>query len=463
VDRKRGKPVLKQIKAIINQVRPGTVADELGIEKGDTLISINKSQPLDFIDYRYLTADDQLEIEIVKKNGEVWVYEIEKGFDEDLGLGFTEDTFDGIRNCVNKCIFCFVDQMPADMRQTLYVKDDDYRLSFLHGNFITLTNLSKKDLDRIIRMRLSPLYISVHCTNPGLRERMLDNPRAGRVARQISLLAGAGIDMHTQIVLCPGINDDKELERTINELASHYPHVRSIAVVPAGITRYNKNQVDKNQGDISLPALRPFTAREALEIINYIQVLQQQFLQELKNPLVFLADEFYVMAGAAFPASRYYGDYPQLENGVGLVRLFYDSFDAEKDRLPGHLQVRRRIALITGVSGGQVLRPIVERLNFIENLHIELIAVVNEFFGEQVTVAGLLTGRDVLTALKKSGAFDLVILPSVMCKRDEPVFLDEMTPMDLQSETGIPLRIVDAGKGALPLIEAVTGPVGPMF
>ena len=431
--------------ASIGNVIPGSIADEVGIEKGDEILTINGQHPKDLIDYRFLCADEEIEVEVRKENGEVWVCEIQKEYDEDLGVGFAQDTFDGIRSCANKCIFCFVDQMPQELRKSLYVKDDDYRLSFLHGNFITLTNLKQEDMKRILRMRLSPLYVSVHCTNPKLRETMLGTRSAGMIMEQLTTLVNAGIELHTQIVLCPGVNDGQELKRSIDELASLRPHVLSIAIVPVGITRYREN----------LRELRKFSESEAAALILEITRNQKNFLKKYGSPLVYLADEFYVLAEKEFPAVEFYGGFPQLENGVGLVRLFYESFAQENQGLPCSLAQNIKVAIVTGVSGEYVLRPVCRRLNEIDNLYVELVGVANEFFGPLVTVAGLLTGGDVLHALKERDSFDLILLPSVMCKRDEPVFLDGMTVARLENELKTPVRVINIDDGAKQLIEAI--------
>lgn len=436
---------VKKHKAVIDQVIQGSIADEVGIEKGDVLLSINGKQPVDLIDYRFLCAEEDLEVEVQKEDGEVWVCEIEKEYDEDLGLGFIQDTFDGIKNCANKCIFCFVDQMPVGMRETLYVKDDDYRLSFLHGNFVTLTNLSSSDMDRIIRMRLSPLYISVHTTNPELRREMLGSQKAGDIMKQLSRLAEAGIEMHTQIVLCPGKNDGAELEKTVHNLAALWPQVRSIAVVPVGLTGFRTG----------LSELRKFSFQEAERLVDMVGNLQHSFIKKYRSPLLYLADEFYVLARKDFPQSECYGEFPQLENGVGLVRLFYDSFDAGENDLPDAIDESKNIALVTGESGQYVLKPITDRLNRIKNLNVELISVHNSFFGGHVSVAGLLSGTDIINALRAYPKSDLVLLPSVMCKKGEPVFLDGKTKEDIEVELRSPVKIVDVGEEARDLIKII--------
>ncbi|MBU7005545.1 DUF512 domain-containing protein [Phosphitispora fastidiosa] len=433
-------------KPVVDVVRAGSIADELGVERGDRLLTINGSRPGDLIDYRFLCADDYIQIEVMKKNGEVWACDIEKDFDEDLGIGFVRDTFDGIRNCANRCIFCFVDQMPPGMRETLYVKDDDFRLSFLHGNFITLTNLTAKDMERIVSMRLSPLYISVHTTNPELRKQMLGSPKAVKIMQQMSTLAEAGIEMHAQIVLCPGINDGPELDRTIGDLGSLYPGIKSVAIVPVGLTRFRRGLAD----------LRKFTRKEAGYLIEHLQRLREGFLGRYGDPLIYPADEFFVLAGQGFPPAEYYRDFPQLENGVGLVRLFYDSFEGCQGLLPEELAQNKSIAIVTGASGGYVLEPVVNRLNRVRNLHVKTICAVNAYFGEDVTAAGLLTGQDIIDALKREETrFDLILLPSVTCKKDEPVFLDGKTPDALEQELGIKVQIVDTDQGAEHLIKMI--------
>ncbi|WP_418790144.1 DUF512 domain-containing protein [Phosphitispora sp. TUW77] len=433
-------------KLVVDGVMAGSIADELGIEQGDRILAVNGILPKDLIDYRFLCADEFIQIEIEKKDGEVWSCEIEKDYDEDLGIGFDRDTFDGIRNCANKCVFCFVDQMPPGMRGTLYVKDDDYRLSFLHGNFITLTNLTDKDMERIISLRLSPLYISVHTTNPELRQKMLGSSHAGKIMQQMSALADAGIEIHTQVVLCPAVNDGTELDRTIGDLASLYPGVISVAIVPVGLTRYREG----------LPGLRKFTRKEAETLNGHLYRFREEFLARYGDPLVYAADEFFVLAEQEFPQAEYYRDFPQIENGVGLVRLFYDSFAECQRLLPAELAQNKSIAIVTGVSGDYVLQPIVDKLNQVRNLYVKNVCVVNSFFGTDVTVAGLLTGQDIIDALKREGTcFDLVLIPSVACKKDEPVFLDGKTPDELEQELGVKLQIIDTDQGAGQMIRAI--------
>ncbi|MFZ5639726.1 MAG: DUF512 domain-containing protein [Bacillota bacterium] len=424
--------------ARVETVEPGGIAEEVGIEPGDVITAVNGRPLQDLIDFRFLSADENIELEIVKNNGEIWDIEIEKDIDEDLGLTFAEATFDRIRPCANKCVFCFVDQMPVGMRETLYIKDDDYRLSFLQGNFVTLTNLKPADMERILRLRLSPLYVSVHTTNPELRQRMLGSRNAGKIMDQLRQLAVGGISFHTQIVLCPGYNDGAELDRTISDLASLWPAVLSIAVVPVGLTKVRAD----------LPALHMVTPDEAGGLIARVRPYQDRNQNQYGEALVYLADEIYLLAGAEIPPAEFYAGFPQLENGVGLTRVFYDSFYAEAARLPEGLAAPKRVTLVTGVSGAMVLKPVAERLNRLHNLTIVVKPIINRFFGETVTVAGLLTGQDVVAGLKGQDLGDLVLIPSVMFKRDQEVFLDGMTPGRLAEQLGTRVEVVDLDQGA---------------
>ncbi len=429
----------------VSFIEPGGIAEEVGIEPGDVIIAVN-GQPLqDLIDFRYLCAEESIELEVVKTSGEIWTVEIEKNIDEDLGLAFAGATFDRIRSCVNKCIFCFVDQMPPGMRQSLYIKDDDYRLSFLQGNFVTLTNLTSVDIDRILQLRLSPLYVSVHTTNFELRRQMMGGKLSGNIMDQLSKLAAGGISYHTQVVLCPGYNDGPEIERTINDLAALWPATLSIAIVPVGLTKARGN----------LPDLRMITFAEARGIIEQVRPYQEKFQKQYGEALVYLADELYLQAGVEMPPAEHYAGFPQLENGVGLTRLFYDSFNEEAACLPATIASPKKIFLVTGLSGGRVLAPIARRLSKVHNLTVTVKAIPNSFFGNRVTVAGLLTGRDVLAGLKGQAAVDLVLLPSVMCKRDEQVFLDGMTPGELSALLGVRVEVVDLHQGAQDLINNV--------
>ncbi|GAF27106.1 Fe-S oxidoreductase, related to NifB/MoaA family [Moorella thermoacetica Y72] len=431
-------------RARIIAVRPDSIAAELGINPGDEVVAINGEPVPDLIAYRYLCADENLQVEIKKADGETWLLDIEKDYGEDLGLEFSGPTFDGLRHCANKCLFCFVDQMPAGLRPGLYIKDDDYRYSFLHGNFITLTNLKPGDWDYILRWHLSPLYISVHTTNPELRRHILGNPRAGAIMDQLGRLAAGGIQMHTQIVLCPGLNDGPELERTVKDLSRLFPAVQSIAVVPVGLTAEREG----------LFPLRRVTPGEAREIVTRIEEWQSGFRQSFGRGLVYGADELYLLAGIPLPAAAYYDDFPQTENGIGITRLFLDEYEVAVKKIPRAMTGQRRVVVATGVLIAPLLTRLVQRLVAgVTNLEARVVAVPNRFFGPKVTVAGLLTGQDLLAELGEAASWarekkGLVILPDVMLKSDAPVFLDDRTPAMLARELGVRVEIIPAtGEG----------------
>lgn len=433
--------------AIIKEIIEESLAAETGIEKGDRLVAINGIEINDFIDYRYMIADEYLEVDIIKANDEEWVIEIEKDYDEDLGIVFDDNAFGNIRQCSNHCIFCFVDQMPLGMRDTLYVKDDDYRHSFLQGNFITLTNLSEKEIQRIIKMHLSPLFISVHTTNPELRVQMQGNKNAGRVMDIMRAFSNAGLEMHTQVVLCPGINDGPELKRTIEDISSLRPQVSSMAVVPVGITRHREG----------LYKLRTYTYEEANDVIKIVKSYQDKFIKENDSHFVYAADEFYLMGDVTFPSTEIYDDFSQTENGVGLARLFLDSFNLEAKNLPEELTQKRKLTLATGVSGAKVLNQVVDRLNKIKNLEVGIQVIRNYYFGETVTVSGLVTGGDLVNQLSGKEIGDALLIPSVMLKRDDSIFLDDIKVNELSQRLGVKILIVALDLGAKDFIKKVTG------
>lgn len=420
---------------VVRRVEPGSIAEELGLTPGDRIMAINEYPVEDLIDYRFLISDETLSVEVKKFNDEVWVLDLEKDYDQDLGVDFGEDGFGRTRRCSNKCIFCFVDQMAPGMRKTLYVKDDDYRLSFWSGNFITLTNVDEDELRRIARLRLSPLYISVHTTNPALRERMLGSDRAGLIKEQLEYLAAAGIEMHTQVVLCPGINDGSELVKTVDDLARLWPWVRSLAVAPVGLTRFRQGKY----------VLRPFTSGEARTLVNWVQEKQAGFQSSFDYPFLFASDEFYLLAGEPFPQEERYADFPQTENGVGLARLFQDQWDDVSEKLPEQIKICR-ITLATGILGERILRPVVVRLNQINGLSASLKVIENNYFGPEVTVAGLITGKDLLEQISPGEAGDMLILPSVMFKSDEAVMLDGLTLEELSERLKTTVAVVKGPK-----------------
>ncbi|MGI9862211.1 DUF512 domain-containing protein [Moorella naiadis] len=445
---------MPEARAVITAVQPDSIAAELGITPGDEIVTINGEPVPDLIAYHYLCADENLQVKIKKADGETWLLDLEKDYGEDLGLEFANPTFDGLRHCANKCLFCFVDQMPAGLRRGLYLKDDDYRYSFLHGNFITLTNLKPQDWDYIERWHLSPLYVSVHTTNPELRQRILGNPGAGPIMDQLQRLAAAGIQVHTQIVLCPGLNDGPELARTVEDLGGLFPAVQSIAVVPVGLT----------SGREKLFPLRRVGPAAAGEIIARLAAWQADFRQRHGRGLVYGADELYLLAGVPVPPAGYYDDFPQTENGIGITRLFLDEFaGALKENRPVPSRPRR-VVVATGTLAAPLLTGLVQRLTRKSpGLEARVVAIPNRFFGPEVTVAGLLTGRDLQTGLAEAAAWARekdgeIILPDVMLKSDTPVFLDDLTPADLARQLGLAVRVVPTtGEG---LVQSFFQPYG---
>lgn len=417
--------------AVIERVEAGSIAEEAGLERGDEIIAINGSPLGDLIDYRYLSADDYIEVEVRKTDGEEWLLEIEKEFDDELGIGFTSETFDGLRRCQNKCVFCFLDQMPLGMRRTLYVRDDDYRMSFLHGNFVTLTNLRPGELDRIIEMRLSPLYISVHATEPTARTGLLHNKKSGELMPILRRLAEADIEVNCQVVLCPGRNDGAVLDQTIADLAELWPHTNSLAIVPVGLTRYRQG----------LPEVAGVTAADAARTVRQVEAWQAKLAERDIDEFLFLADEFYLTAGIAMPPYEEYGNFPQLENGVGLVRLFEEEFRVAEAAFPASVPARR-VLIVTGVSTAPLLTELCERLTRVPGMTAEVLPVANRFFGASVTVAGLLTGQDIRAALAEQGQYDEVLIPAVALRFEGDRFLDDITPVQLAEETGQQIRIV---------------------
>ena len=412
---------------LIEAVDPAGIGAEVGVEPGDRVLAVNDCIVRDILDYRFLAGEEEVEILVRKSGGEDWLLEIEKDYDDYLGLEFEEGGLGRTRNCGNQCIFCFIDQMPLKMRQTLYVRDDDYRLSFLQGNFITLTNVGQEELDRIVRYHLSPLYISVHTTNPVLRSKMMGNPRAALINDQLQVLSGAGIEMHVQVVLCPGVNDGPELERTLTDLSGLWPAVASVALVPVGLTSFRAG----------LKPLCSFGPEDAAKLLDQVAAWQGKLKRDLGDPLVYAADEFYLLAHRDFPTADEYGGFPQTENGVGLVRLFLDQWDEVRLDLPRRLFQPLRLTVATGRLAASVLAPVVRELNQIDNLQVELITVENNYFGGAVSVAGLLTGSDILAACRDLTRGDILVLPAAMMRREEPVCLDGIMPWELAQQLDV--------------------------
>lgn len=419
---------------VIAQVRANSIAAEMGVTTGDKLLAVNGQQLQDIIDLSFALADEFVELLIEKPNGMEETLEIEKDYNEELGIEFESAVFDGVRRCANRCIFCFVDQMPPNMRESLYIKDDDYRLSFLYGNFVTLTNLLPKDMKRIHQLHLSPLYISVHTTNGDLRRKMLGNQRASDILKQMNQLIAGGIQFHTQVVLCPGINDDLELERTFRDLFAMHENVLSMAIVPVGLSRHRDQCY----------SLQKFTQQQAAEVIENVHSWQAECRAKLENSFVYLADEFYIIAGYPIPEYEAYDDFPQLENGIGLIRDFISQWHEIVPVADGYQQALS-IDVICGVSAVVVLQTLVNEVN-IPNLTVRLLPVSNHFFGSNITVSGLLTGQDIIDALaKKSQTRTGIIIPGVSLRKGENIFLDDKTVEDIEKSCGCAVRIAHNG------------------
>lgn len=417
--------------ALIQYVIPGSIAAEVGLEPGDTLCSINGHTVADILDYQFTCADTVLEIEVKKGNGQSWLVDIEKDQDEPLGLELDGFIFDKMKVCTNRCLFCFVDQLPPGMRPTLMVKDDDYRHSFLFGNFITLTNLKADDWDKIAAMRLSPLYISVHAMRPEVRAMMLHNKKGRDIKEGLERLCRAGIEMHTQIVLCPGINDGPILEESIEQLAGFYPHVQSIGIVPVGLSGHR----------LGLPELRPIVPEQSAALIGVINEYQQKYRREYGSGLVYLADEFYLQAEHVIPDSAYYDGFEQLENGIGLVRLFWDDFAEVQKELPDRV-APRECYIVTGVSGHAAMQPVAERLNLIEGLSLHIIPVANGLLGDSITVTGLLSGQDIINTLGDNYRGKNILLPEIVLKAEEDVLLDDISVAEIEKAAAVKIRVV---------------------
>jgi putative radical SAM enzyme (TIGR03279 family) len=419
---------------IISAVHADTIAEDLELQPGDAVLQINGIVLRDIIDYRFAVADEQIDLLVhTQRDGEV-VYEIEKDADDDLGIEFADPLFNRIRICNNACTFCFVTQMPRGLRQTLYVRDDDYRLSFLYGNFITLTNLSEADWQRIANQHLSPLYISVHASDPAVRARLLGKTQVPDVIEQIRRLGRAGIQVHTQIVACPGINDGNVLHQTIQDLAALYPVVQSIAVVPVGITRYRFTQMSSALSDAPLRCYEP---PEAANMVDMLLSSSKQYHRRLGVNLVYPGDEFFLLSDRNIPPETFYDGYPQYFNGVGMTRDFLDRWNQVQHTLPACLPVPVHSALVCGILIAPVVQHMVDRLQQVGQLTVTLVPVVNHFFGETVTVSGLLTGQDVSTALGASdNAYQHAVLPRTMFDHTGTRTLDEYTPQHIADMTG---------------------------
>ena len=418
---------------LIVDVLEDSIGKELEIEKGDKLLSINGERIQDVFDYRFLLSDEEIEVQIEKANGEVWNLEIEKDYGEDLGLVFETELMDELLKCRNKCKFCFIDQLPPNMRQTVYFKDDDWRMSFLNGNYITLTNLSDYDKERLIKYRLSPLNVSIHATDPEVRKELLRNRFAGEIMDQLKNLIDHGIEINGQIVLCPGLNDGKILDQTIQDLSQFIPNILSLTVVPVGVSKFREN----------LPYLESFNKDSAKEVVEVIEKWQKYYLEKMGTRFVFAADEFYITAGIPPLAYDEYEGFPVLDNGVGMLTKFeYELGEALKNKEVN--EEAFECSLVTGCITEHFMEKCVAKVKEkFPNFTIHVYPVINDYFGEYVTVTGLLTGQDIIKTLKsKANKGKVLLIAENMLKCGEEVFLDDYTVDQLEDELGIPVLVV---------------------
>jgi len=463
----------------VREVVPESKADRAGLQPGDLIRTINGHLVRDLVDYRFYSAEEELTISFARQEHEQEVH-IAKTFDENLGVLFGEEPAPFIRQCANKCVFCFIKGLPErfapqpglahGMRASLYIKDDDYRYSFLFGNFITLTNLKERDWQRLDEQKLTPLYVSVHTTDPELRRRMVDGPRAGEIIEHIQRLGSMHLTCHTQLVLCPTINDGPHLDSSIRELAELRPIVESISVVPVGLTKYNNMLKTED-----LPPLRHYTREEAEVIVDQVEHYQRHFAADnadggkgayveaerngadiasgVGEPFAYLSDEWYYLTKREFPSAKHYGSYAQIENGVGMTRYLIDQWARTKQRLPTSLPNPRRVTLVTGTMALPVIRELAEDMSKVERLEVQILPVVNQFFGAEVTVAGLLCGHDVLAALEENQNLgDLVLLPRVMLNNEGVRFLDDLTVDEFKQRVPVQVEFV---RNAQETIEAI--------
>lgn len=425
---------------IISDVLPGSPAELSGVLAGETLLSIDGDTVVDLVDYEHLTANETLKLTLVDKAGRERTVNVQKDEYEPLGLSFATSLMDDMRTCKNHCVFCFIDQMPKGVRTSLHVKDDDWRMSFIMGNYVTLTNLDDRELERIIKRRVSPLYVSLHASDPDVRVQLMKNPRAGEAMNQLRRLAEAGLKFHLQAVLCPGLNDGEVLNKTIQDVTALIPYAQSLAIVPVGLTKFREG----------LTELRRFTPEEASRMIDEIEPLQKTFLKKYGTRFVFLADEWYTCCRREFPAYDTYEDFPQIENGVGLLRLFEgELLEALEEREP--LKEPRRFLMAGGVSAEPFFRKAYRALEPY-GVFIETRAVVNRYFGESVTVGGLVTGGDLTEQLAGSDFGCALLIPRAMLKADESVFLDGMTLFEAERRLGTKIIPVSSGDDLIEIV-----------
>lgn len=440
----------KEKQHIITKVVAESIAEEMGIEPGDKVLQINEKEIEDVFDYQFLIQDNYIELLIEKQDKEQWLLEIDKEYDEDLGIEFDDGLMDDYKRCSNNCIFCFIDQMPRGMRETLYFKDDDTRLSFLQGNYVTLTNLSERDIQRIIEYRLSPINISIQTMNPELRCMMLKNRFAGESLKKLDILHDAGITMNGQIVLCKGINDGKELEFSIQELSRYIPNLESVSVVPVGISKYREG----------LYPLEPFSQEDAKSVLHTIHTWQDKMYKQYGIHFIHASDEWYILAGEELPKEESYDEYLQLENGVGMLRLLMEEFNAARVTLntKNKKQVEEEISMATGVLAYPYINKMAQQLmEDMPNLKINVYPITNHFFGEQITVSGLLTGQDIKEQLMGKKLGQRLLLPQNVLRSGEAVFLDDITLEELEKTLQVSINIVKSS--GYDFVNAVLGTV----
>lgn len=415
----------------IKSVDPGSIADELGLEPGDRLLSIDGHELEDIFDYEYYIENESIMVVIAKKNGEEWELDIENDY-QDLGLTFENGLMSDYKSCHNKCVFCFIDQMPKGMRETLYFKDDDSRLSFLQGNYVTLTNMKDKDIERIIKFKLAPINISVQTTNPELRCKMLHNRFAGEALKKIDRLYEAGTPMNGQVVMCKNLNDGDELDRTIRDLTRYIPCMESVSVVPVGLSKYRDG----------LYPLEPITAEDAAKTIDIIEKWQKKVYAEHGIHFIHASDEFYILAGRELPEEGRYDGYIQLENGVGMIRLLTTEVHEALDELEGD-EEKEELSIATGKLAAVYLAGFLEEIKKkFPNRKVHLYPIRNDFFGEMITVAGLITGQDLIAQLRDKPLGSRLLLPECMFRSGEEVFLDDITRQEVENALQVPVNIV---------------------
>ncbi|HEY3267922.1 MAG TPA: DUF512 domain-containing protein [Armatimonadota bacterium] len=429
-------PKTEQHGAVIQSVEPGSIAEEAGLQPGDRILRVNGRELRDVLDYQVEVAEEDVDLEF-QRGDECGLIQIEKYAGEGLGLEMGDVVFDGVKQCANRCVFCFIHQNPKGMRETIWVRDDDYRLSFLEGHFITLTNLSPEEWRRILEGHMSPMRVSVHATDPEVRTRMILHKDAGKVMDQIRQMVARGIEVHAQAVLCPGWNDGEVLDRTITDLAALYPGVGSLAIVPVGLTRFRRN----------LPDLKTVTSEMARDVIKQVGAHQRALKKTLGTRFVFLGDEFYLQSGVALPKYTEYDGFPALDDGVGTCRWWDHRWRTLRKTLTGSIPAPRRVTVITGELAGPVLQPAIDRLNEVENASVTLVPVKNEFYGGGINVTGLVTGSDVLRALEGMDVGDELILPEIMVRQGR--FLDDVTLADVEAAIGRPARVVETSPKGL--------------